>query len=110
MNKDYIIKQTDKNTWVIIDEEDGKVIDTITKDIIINYCKHECDTVDTDYMSADGITESVWWSLDDDYGMELVDNYCEEFDKFLAWFDYTCVEYLAKEMIAFYKQRLLDFE
>lgn len=110
MSKDYIIKQTEENTWVIIDEENEKVIDTITKDIVIGYCKHECDTVDTDYMSADGMTESVWWSLNDDYGMELVDNYCEEFDKFLAWFDYTCVEYLAKEMVAFYKQRLRDFE
>lgn len=110
MSRDYIIKQTDENTWIIIDEENEKIVDTITKDIIINYCKHECDTVDTDYMSADQITESAWWSLDDDYGMELVDNYCEEFDKFLAWFDYVCVEYLAKEMVAFYKQKLLDFE
>ena len=110
MNRDYIIKQTDENTWVIIDEEDKKIVDTITKDIIINYCKHECDAIDTDHMSADGITESVWWSLDDDYGMELVDNYCEEFDKFLAWFDYTCIEYHSKEVVAIYKQRLLDFE
>lgn len=110
MYKDYIIKQTDENTWVIIDEEDGKVIDTITKDIVINYCKHECEDNNTDHMSADGMTENVWWNLDNDYGMDLVDNYCQEFDKFLAWFDYTCIEYLAKEIVAFYKQRLLDFE
>lgn len=110
MNRDYIIKQTDENTWVIIDEEDGKVIDTITKDIVINYCTRECDTVDTDYMSADGITDSVWWYINDEYNLEDVDNYCQEFDKFLAWFDYICVEYLANEMVAFYKQKLLNFE
>lgn len=107
-NRDYVVKQISENTWLIVEDESGKIIHTITKDTIIDYCKHECDTIDTDYMSADGITESTWWCLNDDYGMEFVDNYCPEFDKFLAWFDYICVEYLAKEMVAFYKQRLLN--
>ena len=109
MNREYIVKETSENVWEIMDEN-GNIIRAITKDTVINYCKRECDAVDTDHMSADGITESVWWSLNDDYGMDLVDNYCQEFDKFFAWFNYTCIEYLAKEIVAFYKQRLLDFE
>lgn len=109
MSKNYIIKQTEENTWVVIDEN-GEVVDTITKDIVINYCKRECEENDTDYMSSDGITDSAWYYIDMDYNLECVDNYCQEYDKFLAWFDYTCVEYLAKEIVAFYKQRLLNFE
>lgn len=105
----YAIVSDGEDTWHIVNEN-GEVIDTITKDIVVNYCKRECEENDTDYMSSDGITDSVWWNLDDDYNLEYVDNYCQEFDKFLAWFDYTCVEYLAKEIVTFYKQRLLNFE
>ncbi len=105
-----IIKQTDENTWLIIDNESGEIINTITKDVVIDYCKRECEENNTDYMSSDGITDSVWYYIDMEYDLEFVDNYCQEYDKFLAWFDYTCVEYLAKEIVAFYKQRLLNFE
>lgn len=106
---DYIIKQTEENTWVILDEN-GKVIDTITKDTVIDYCKRECKDNDTCSCSAEIMTDSVWWYVNDNHNLELVDPYCQEWDKFTAWFDYICIEYLAKEIVAFYKQRLLDFE
>ena len=32
-----IVKQTDENTWVIIDNESEKVIGTITKDIVTTH-------------------------------------------------------------------------
>lgn len=109
MNREYIIKETSENVWEIMDEN-GNIIRAITKENVVDCCKRECENNDTDYMSADGITDSVWWEINDDYDLELVDNYCPEFDKFLAWFDYICVEYLANEMVAFYKQKLLNFE
>ena len=32
MNKNYAIKETEENTWVMLNENEG-VVDTITKDI-----------------------------------------------------------------------------
>ena len=110
MNKNLIIQQHEENAWLIIDSDSGEVENIITKDEIIEYCKRECEKNNTDYMSSDGITDTVWYYINMDYNLEYVDNYCQEFDKFLAWFDYICVEYLAKEIVAFYKQRLLNFE
>lgn len=110
MDKDYIIKQTAENTWVIIDDESGEIIDTITKDTVINYCKRECEDSDTCSFSAEIMTDSVWWYINDNHNLEFVDNYCQEWDKFTAWFDYVCIEYLAQEIVGIYKQRLLDFE
>ena len=109
MEEIYIIKETDENTWTIFDEN-GSIIRAITKENVADYCKRECETSDTEWMSAKDMVESIWWEMHDDYDLELIDNYCQEFDKFLAWFDYICVEYLAKEMVAFYKQKLLNFE
>ena len=40
MNKNYVIKQMEENTWVILDENE-EVVNTITKDMIVNYCKNE---------------------------------------------------------------------
>lgn len=109
MNKNYAIKQTEENTWVVLDENE-EVINTITKDIVVSYCKNKCDETDTTYTSADGIIDSIWWYINDEYNLQDVNNYCEYFDKFIAWFDYVCVEYFSQEIIAIYKQRLLDFE
>lgn len=102
-----ILKQTDENTWVIINENE-EVIDIITKDIVIDYCKEECE--DSDCLCAEVMTDSVWLYMDDNHNLELVDRYCQDWDKFTAWFEYTCIEYIAKEIVAIYKQRLLDFE
>ena len=109
MNENYAIKQTEENTWVVLDENE-EVVDTITKDIIVDYCKKECDETDIAYTSADGIIDSVWSDLEDDFNLDWIDIYCQDFDKFIAWFNYVCVEYLAQEITAIYKQRLLDFE
>ena len=109
MNKNYAIKQTEENTWVVLDENE-EVIDTITKDIVVDYCKKECDETGTPYTSADGIVDSVWSDLEDDFNLDWIDIYCQDFDKFIAWFEYVCVEYVSHRSIAFYHQRLLDFE
>lgn len=109
MDKDYIIKGTDENTWSIIDEN-GEVVETITKDDIVNYCKNELEDNRTDCMSASDMIDGVWFDVERDYNLEFVDSYCQDFDKFCAWFDYVCVEYITNEVVAFYKQRLLDFE
>lgn len=109
MNKNYAIKQTEENTWVVLDENE-EVVDTITKDIVVDYCKKECDETDTTFTSADGIIDSIWWYINAEYNLQDANNYREDFGKFIAWFEYICVEYLAQEITAIYKQRLLDFE
>lgn len=109
MKDSYIVKQTEENTWVVLNEN-GEVVSIITKDIIINYCKNNLEDNRTEYMSAEAMIDCVWFDLVNDYDLDFIDNYCQEFDKFTAWFDYTCVEYHLKEIIAIYKQRLLNFE
>ena len=109
MNKNYAVKQIDKNTWAIIDENEN-VITTISKDTIINYCKNEREDIDIDGVCAEDLTDSIWWNVNYDYCLDDVDHYCQGWDKFTAWFDYLCIEYLAQEIVALYKQRLLNFE
>lgn len=110
MNKNYAIKQTEENTWVVLDENE-EIVNTITKDIVVDYCKKECDeTEEIEDLSHDILIDCVWFNLEDDYNLDWVDNYCQDFDKFIAWFEYICVEYFSNEITAIYKQRLLDFE
>ena len=110
MNKEtYIIKETDENTWSIINEN-GEIVNTITKDNIINYCKNELENNGTEYLNIDLMIDSIWWNIQDDYNLESVIDDFKNWDKFTAWFDYTVVEYLAQEIIAIYKQRLHYFE
>ena len=110
MKENYIIKQTENNAWAIIDEENEQVVNVITKDIVIEYCKIEFEEKCTECMSADIVLDSVWFNVDDDYDLEFIDNHCPEFKKFVAWFNYICVDYCAKEIVAIYKQELLNFE
>lgn len=109
MEENYIIKQTEENTFVVLNEN-GEVVEIITKDTVVNYCKRECEVSDTCYVSADMMVDSVWYLIDNNLNLELVDHYCQDWDKFTTWFDYICVEYLAQEIVGIYKQRLLDFE
>ena len=109
MNKDYIIKETDENTWEVIDTETGKTEHTITKEDIVDKCKIEYEE-EKNNISEEYFIDCVWWWIDEKYTLELVDNYCQDWDKFCAWFDYVCVEYFANELIATYKQRLHHFE
>jgi hypothetical protein len=106
---EYALIPDGENTWHIVDEN-GKIIDIITKDNIINLCKTEYENNHVECVSAEVMIDNVWWNLEYDYNLEFVDNYCQEFDKFLAWFDYVCVEYLTQELVAIYKRRLLNFE
>lgn len=108
MKKDYVIKQTEENTWVVLNEN-GEVVNTITKDIVINYCKNELEDSHSECISAEVMIDGVWWNVELNY-LESVDDYCQDWEKFTAWFDYICIEYLAKEIVALYKQRLLNFE
>lgn len=103
------LRQIEENAWTIINEEE-EIVDTITKDTVIDYCKRECEYNETCSFSAEIMTDSIWWYINDEHNLELVDNYCQEWDKFIAWFNYVCIEYLAQEITAIYKQRLLDFE
>jgi hypothetical protein len=109
MNKNYFVKQIDENTWAIIDEDEN-VITTISKDTIINYCKDGIGDIDINGICAEELTDSIWWSVNYDYCLDNVDHYCQGWDKFTAWLDYLCVEYLAQEVVSLYKQRLLNFE
>lgn len=111
-NKDielYAIVQAEENTWHIVNEN-GEVVDIITKDDIINYCKSELEDNRTECLSPDIMIDCVWFNVLDDYNLDYVDNYCQDWDKFIAWFDYVVVEYLAQEIVAIYKQRLLNCE
>ena len=107
--KQFIIQQHEENAWLIIDSDSGSVKDIITKDDVVQYCKRECEYDIFDLCPKSAI-DSVWWEVNDDYKLDLVDNYCEEFDKFCAWFDFVCIEFFSNDMVASYKQRLLDFE
>lgn len=110
MSKNYIIKQTEENTWIIIDEN-GEIVDTITKDIILNYCKSGYEDNGADCLNAEEMIDHAWWVLNSNYAVvDYVDRYCQDWSKFTAWFDCVCVEYLAQEIVAIYKQRLLNFE
>lgn len=104
MKENYAIKQTAENTWVIIDEDEN-IVNTITKEDIMQLFndEFECPGLET-------VISDVWYELDDCYNIEKVDDCCQEFDKFIAWFEYICAEYYAKEIVAFYKQVLLHFE
>ena len=108
--KELIIQQHEENAWLIINSDSGEIENIITKDEVVEYCKRQCETINTDYVSADEMIEAIWYNLTNAYGLEDVDCYCDEFDKFTTWFEYVCVEYFANELIASYKQRLLDFE
>lgn len=102
--KMYCIHEQEENVWAIVSKETNQIINLITKEIIIDYCNQHPD------FSIEIVSDIVRDDMISDYDLDLIDNYGDEYDKFLAWFDYTCIEYLATEIIANYKQRLLDFE
>lgn len=107
MSKNYTIKQTEENTWVMLNENE-EVVNTITKDIVVDYCEKENEEIEE--LIHDVLIDCVWSDLEEDYNLDLIDNDCQDFDKFVAWFNYVCVEYFSQEIVAIYKQRLLDFE
>ena len=110
MKENYIVKQTDENTWVIIDDENGEVVNTITKDDIVNYCKTNLEDDCIEGVGTDILINRIWFDIVDDYNLVFVDNYCQYWDKFTAWFDYVIAEYHSNEIIALYKERLLNWE
>ena len=107
MSKNYAIKQTEENTWVMLNENE-EVVNTITKDIVVDYCEKENEEIEE--LIHDVLIDYVWSNLEEDYNIDYINNDCQDFDKFVAWFEYVCVEYFSQEIIAIYKQRLLDFE
>lgn len=109
---DYVIIEKGQNEWNIVDKN-KTIIDTITKDIITNRCERQLGNYRAEYMNTDvidDVIDEVWCAIQDEYDLEFVDDRYQEWKKFCAWFDYVVVEYLANKIIAFYKQRLLDFE
>ena len=107
MSKNYAIKQTEENTWVMLNENE-EVVNTITKDIVVDYCEKENEEIED--LIHEVLIDYVWSNLEEDYNLDCIDNDCQDFDKFVAWFEYVCVEYFSQEIVAIYKQRLLDFE
>lgn len=107
MNKnELIIQQHEENAWLIIDRNSGEVEDILTKDDIVHYCELEYDPC----VSLEGLINYVGCYLKDNYNYDCIYNYGEEFDKFDAWIDYIIAEFYTNETIAYYRQRLLDFE
>ena len=113
MNKDiefYGLVPDGENAWCVVDEnEDDKSI--ISNADIEKVCEHICNKDCIKEYGAEGFVERVWEEFRDNYCPGIEDYiYTENWDKFIAWFDYICVDYLTKEIVGFYKQRLLDFE
>ena len=106
---DYVIIEKGQNEWAIVDK-DKTVIDTITKDTITNRCERRLGNNHIEYTNADDVIDDVWCAIQDEYDLEFVDDRYQEWEKFCAWFDYIVAECLANKIIAFHKQRLLDFE
>lgn len=107
MKENYAIKQTEENTWVVLNEN-AEVINTITKDIVVDYCKKNNEEIAD--LIHDILIDYVWIELEDNYNLDWIDNSCQDWDKFSAWFEYVCVEYFSEEIVAIYKERLLNFE
>lgn len=109
MEKNYTIKQTNENTWVIVDNESGKIINTITKKIIFKYCKNTLKDYHIETVCAYTVISGVVSYMENKHYFNYIDYY-QGLGEFLAWLDYTCAEYLANEITSLYKQRLLNHE
>lgn len=113
MNRDdelYALVPDGKATWCIVNEDNIEIIKISDTDIK-NICENICNKDFIESYSIEGFIERVWEELRDNEFPDIVDYmYTENWDKFSAWFDYTCVEYLTQETIAIFKQKLLNFE
>ena len=107
MKNNNIIEQTEENTWTIIDEN-GEVVDTITKDTIIKICERELERCYLDVLDIETFIDNVWYLLnkDDNIIYNQVNTDSKDCEKFCAWFDYVCVECFGNKIIAIFKQRL----
>lgn len=113
MNNDikfYGLVPDGKNAWYVVDENENENT-MISNADIEKICEHICNKDCIEEYGVEEFVERVWEEFRGNYFPDIMDyTYTENWDKFSAWFDYTCVEYLTKEIVAFYKQRLLDFE
>lgn len=106
-DKKYIVKQHEENTWLIINDENGEVVNIITKDDIVECCEYSYEDYGDSILDlVCHVRSEIIYNLD----YHGLNHHCEEFDKFSAWFDYICIEYFARKIVAYYKQRLVDFE
>ena len=104
-NKDYKLKKQNESTWLVVDTSNNNVVDTITKEMIVERC--EMKDINVDIINVDDFTFLVW-SYFCDNNKELVratDIYYIECDKFFAWFDYICTEYMTTKILSWYKER-----
>lgn len=108
---DYAIIEKGQNEWAIIDENE-EVVNTITKDIIVEICKRELERCHLDVLAIEVFIENVWYLLNkgDNIIYNQVNTYTDDYEKFYAWFDYVCAECFGNEITSYFKQRLLDFE
>jgi hypothetical protein len=107
----YAITSDGKDSWHIVNEN-GKVVDTITKDIIVKICERELKRCYLDVLDMETFINNVWYLLNkgDNVIYNQVSTDTEDYEKFDAWFEYVCAECFGNGITIFYKQRLLNFE
>ena len=99
-----------KDTWRIMNEDNIFIIDICDYDIE-EICEHIYNGNYIEKYSAKEFITSVWEFLRDQVIPELNGcGFCENWDKFCAWFDYQAMKYFTTTLSNMYKQRLLDFE
>lgn len=105
-NKEVIVKQHKQDIWLFIDANSNYVMEVITKDDIIEYCKRELRDTDISTMCADILIENVWYYIQQELCRDNMT--LQGFSKFSTWFDYVCVECFSNELVShYYKNRLL---
>ena len=113
MNNDielYALKPDGKNAWCIVNEDNMEITKICDIDIE-KICEDICNKDYIDECSAMGFIELVWEELQNNRFPEIdICTFCENWEKFGAWFNYLAVEYFTNELIITFEDRLLDFE
>jgi hypothetical protein len=107
----YAITSDGKDSWHIVNEN-GEVVDTITKDTIVKICERELKRCYLDVLDMETFINNVWYLLNkgDNIIYNQVSTDTKDYEKFDAWFEYVCAECFGNGITNFYKQRLLNFE
>ena len=109
-NELYALIPDGRNTWRIVNEDNIFIIDIHNYDIE-GLCESICNGSYIEKYSAEEFIERVWEELRDFFSPEINHcTYCENWDKFGAWFDNQVIEYFTNELSMMYAGRLLDFE
>lgn len=102
-----VIQQHEENVWFLINTDNGEIENIVTKNGVIEYCESIYEYYG---YNIEHFLDHARDKVKNDLDANGLDHYCEEYDKFAAWLDYVCAEYLLNRKLEIYKQRLLDFE